>query len=91
MVLGTFAEGASQFGALDMAGNVSEWISDWFDEGYYQTAPVDNPTGPTDGTFKGIRGGSWFSPMRSVRTSFRHWNLIDNGFDSTGFRCVRLP
>jgi formylglycine-generating enzyme required for sulfatase activity len=90
-VVGGYLDGTSGYDTLDMAGNVSEWVLDWYDEDYYRLAPVDNPTGPVDGEFRVIRGGSWFSPARSVRTSFRHWNLPDKGFDSSGFRCVRSP
>ena len=61
--VGSYPKGASPYGALDMAGNVWEWVADWFQEDYYSTYPADgwpsNPTGPENGTLKVLRGGGW--------------------------------
>jgi formylglycine-generating enzyme required for sulfatase activity len=57
--MGSYAAGASPFGALDMAGNVWEWVSDWWQEDYYSSAPAGNPQGPATGTFRVMRGGGW--------------------------------
>ncbi|MDP2778343.1 MAG: SUMF1/EgtB/PvdO family nonheme iron enzyme, partial [Anaerolineales bacterium] len=61
--VGSYAEGASPFGALDMAGNVWEWVADRYKPNYYETSPAENPTGPTDDTvfsdLRVIRGGSY--------------------------------
>ena len=48
--VGSYPDGASYYGALDMAGNVMEWASDWFDGNYYSISPASNPTGPATGT-----------------------------------------
>jgi formylglycine-generating enzyme required for sulfatase activity len=58
-----YRNGASPYGALDMAGNVWEWIGDWYAEDYYVEAPRDNPTGPESGTARVLRGGSYRSNL----------------------------
>ena len=55
--VGSYPTGASPYGVLDMAGNVREWVADWFDYYYYSNSPYYNPTGPSTGTFKVTRGG----------------------------------
>jgi formylglycine-generating enzyme required for sulfatase activity len=86
--VGSFPAGASPYGALDMAGNVWEWCADWYDAGYYKNAPTRNPTAPATGTWRVLRGGSWYcaylvgfrAAFRSgSRPTFRH---------RLGFRCV---
>lgn len=86
----SYPAGASWAGALDMAGNVWEWVWDWYVD--YTPDSQTNPTGPETGTFKVIRGGCWANAQDGVRTayrfdgggeispSFRHSNI--------GFRCV---
>ncbi len=56
---GTFASGASPYGVLDMAGNVWEWVADWYQSDYYRVAPLSDPPGPAAGVWKVMRGGSW--------------------------------
>ena len=65
----TYNTHRSPFGAVDMAGNVWEWIQDWFKADYYGTAPARNPKGPTSGTKRVIRGGAWFvnAPARNPK------------------------
>jgi formylglycine-generating enzyme required for sulfatase activity len=87
--VGSYPDGASPYDLLDMAGNVREWVGDWYNAGYYRIAPVDNPHGPASGEFRVLRGGSWFSPGRAIRSAFRHWNIPDRGYDDSGFRCAR--
>jgi hypothetical protein len=60
-VVGSYPAGVSPYGVYDMAGNVWEWVSDWYQERYYQTAPAKNPKGPSNGKFRVLRGGSWES------------------------------
>jgi formylglycine-generating enzyme required for sulfatase activity len=57
--VGSYPNGASPYEALDMAGNVWEWVADWYDEGYYSQSPGRNPPGPDSGEYRVLRGGSW--------------------------------
>jgi formylglycine-generating enzyme required for sulfatase activity len=64
----------SPYGALDMAGNVWDWVNDWYDEGYYETSPGSNPTGPESGPLRALRGGGWSFTWHFVRVANRHGN-----------------
>ncbi|NIM13473.1 MAG: SUMF1/EgtB/PvdO family nonheme iron enzyme [Candidatus Aminicenantes bacterium] len=70
--VGSYPQGASPYGLLDMAGNVWECCSDWYDYGYYKNAPKNNPTGPEGGTNRVIRGGSWSSVAADFRCADRY-------------------
>ncbi len=87
--VGHYPKGASPYGALDMAGNVDQWVADWYDEKYYASSPDPNPAGPASGQYRAVRGGAWLGGAWGVRTAFRHWEEI--GLDFLGFRCVRSP
>jgi formylglycine-generating enzyme required for sulfatase activity len=102
--VGSYPAGASPLGALDMAGNVFEWTSDYYDANYYASSPANNPTGPVDRTalFKRVvRGGSYADPESEIRVSNRA-SILGPNFDAEpgsdaylgdfspriGFRCV---
>jgi formylglycine-generating enzyme required for sulfatase activity len=70
--VGSFPLGASPYGLLDMAGNVWEWCSDWYNSGYYQVSPRQDPAGPPDGTRRVLRGGCWYSFAAVVRCAERN-------------------
>ena len=57
--VGSYPAGASPYGALDMAGNVWEWVNDWYDGSYYSSSPGSNPPGPATGSYRVLRGGDW--------------------------------
>lgn len=86
--VGTYGNGRSPIGAYDMAGNVMEWVSDWYDFSYYRDAPDINPMGPTEGEFKSIRGGSWLSTSDGVVSAARtNFDPLVNQ-SNLGFRCA---
>ena len=86
--MGRRPAGASPFGALDLAGNVWEWVSDWYAAGYYRESPRRDPRGPRDGTLKVMRGGCWESGASSLRVSCRKAELPGAWADNVGFRCA---
>ena len=85
---GNYPLGASKYGAMDMAGNVSEWVGDWYDEGYYWSSPTDNPVGPANGNDRVTRGYSWNFENSYVRTASRGGAPEDANANDLGFRCV---
>jgi len=89
--VGSFPSGASPYGALDMAGNVWEWVADWYDSGYYAHSPSRNPTGPATGKIQVLRGGSWLCDWRRVRAAKRSAGPPGSRYDVIGFRCVVAP
>jgi formylglycine-generating enzyme required for sulfatase activity len=87
--VGSLPEGASWCGALDMAGNVWEWVADWYER--YPSGRQMNPVGPPSGERRVLRGGSWDSGQRIVRAANRDHFAPDNRLIFVGFRCVGLP
>lgn len=68
--VGSYPEGASPFGLMDVAGNVYEWTADWYDPDYYRDSPTESPPGPSDGRERVVRGGSFSSPLPSWQEVF---------------------
>jgi formylglycine-generating enzyme required for sulfatase activity len=88
--VGSYPAGASPYGALDMAGNVWEWVADWYDADYYDRSPSRNPQGLDSGAFKVLRGGSWHGAPDLVRSSGRDGFSPDRRNYRRGFRCARV-
>ena len=84
--MGSYPEGASWIGALDMAGNVWELVADW--NGDYSAERQVNPAGPSSGTRRVARGGSWHASPDHVRGALRTHLGTDEFVDHIGFRCV---
>lgn len=88
--VGSYPIGASPYGALDMAGNVSEWVADWLSLEYYNNPPPSNPLGPDSGEYRVWRGGSWANTsIDLVNTYSRTGNLPTDASGGIGFRCAR--
>jgi formylglycine-generating enzyme required for sulfatase activity len=87
--VGSFPQGASPYGALDMAGNVAEWVADYFGSNYYSYAADHNPLGPRAVLDHGLRGGSWASPSAHAQTFFRDSSHSVRPNPRVGFRCAR--
>ena len=85
--VGSFPMGRSVYGVYDMSGNVSEWVLDIYDQFYYQSAPIMNPTGPDKGKNRVYRGGSWDSRSVDIRTSKRFAATEGRKDAVLGFRC----
>jgi len=86
--VGSYPSGASPYGALDMAGNVWEWVNDWYASDYYDTSPYSNPQGPDSGTSRVLRGGGWGDGWPFVRVAYRHFGYPGYSPNYIGFRCV---
>ena len=85
--VGSKPGGASPYGAHDMAGNVWEWVVDWFEKSYYKRSPSRNPTGPSFGKLRVVRGGAWYSSAKNLRSTLR--GTTRSKPHSFGFRCIK--
>ena len=86
------------FRSYNMAGNVFEWVQDWYNPKYYRESPALNPQGPdkgynfaNQGQVRVLRGGSWLAPETSLHASHRFWNQPENNSYGVGlgFRCAK--
>jgi formylglycine-generating enzyme required for sulfatase activity len=87
--VGKYPNGKSIYGAYDMAGNVWEWVNDWYSNTYYKSSPSSNPLGPDSGQYRVLRGGAWSSYDSVVRSAVRLENYPTRWNGSYGFRCAR--
>ncbi|WP_447976962.1 formylglycine-generating enzyme family protein [Candidatus Nitrospira bockiana] len=83
-----YDRGRSVYGVYQMAGNVAEWVSDWFDPEYYQYGTSYNPDGPPVGELKVFRGGSWNEDPEVARSAGRGARTVDHRSYLIGFRCA---
>ncbi len=85
----SFEEGRSPYGLSHMAGNVREWVNDWFGPDYYPRMPERNPPGSDVGRYKSVRGGSWRSRPQLLRTATRNGAVPSTRSPNVGFRCAK--
>jgi formylglycine-generating enzyme required for sulfatase activity len=89
--VGSFPDGASPFGLLDMSGNVAEWVADIFSDRTYRESPVDEPKGAEAGFIRIARGGQWSYTADGLRATARVQHSLNHSIDYTGFRCALMP
>jgi serine/threonine-protein kinase len=88
--VGAYPEGASPYGAMDMVGNVYEWVADFYAEDYYLGSTLRNPTGPTESLYSVLRGGSWSDAWYYLRVTYRSFGTPFPSYygNNIGFRCA---
>ncbi|MGC1377040.1 MAG: SUMF1/EgtB/PvdO family nonheme iron enzyme [Anaerolineales bacterium] len=94
----SYPAGKSPFGLYNMAGNVWEWVNDWYDSDYYQRSPLSDPQGPSTGQYRVVRGGGWGSfglivgrDAYDLRSATRSFLIPDSWENVVGFRCAYTP
>ncbi len=93
--VGSYPEGASPYGVMDLVGNVSEWVDDWYYYDYYSRSPYTNPRGGSESfpfcsynrTHRGSSSGMW--DLNLFRLAYRFYNPPETSSASLGFRCAR--
>jgi formylglycine-generating enzyme required for sulfatase activity len=88
VAVGSYPGNASPYGALDMAGNVYEWVADYYGYNYYASSPYSNPTGPSNGKSRVMHGGSWQMNADRLFTFERESSGQGYGNSNLGFRCA---
>ncbi len=87
--VGSYPLGVSPYGAYEMAGNIREWVHDWYGSGYYDDLPYQDPQGPGSGTYRVFRGGYWHAYPHILRVAIRNYSSPDDSHYFLGFRCAR--
>ncbi len=86
--VGSFRVDMSPYGVMDGAGNVMEWVEDWYAENYYRDSPEHNPPSPDHGVFRVLRGGSYTTTGADIRITSRSKMVPDFRDETIGFRCA---
>lgn len=89
--VGAFNLDTSPYGVMDGAGNVMEWVEDWYAEGYYQDSPEKNPPSPEHGVYRVLRGGTYTTSGGDIRITSRSKMVPDFRDETIGFRCASRP
>ena len=84
-----YENAVSPYGLYQTIGNVAEWVSDWYDQGYYKKSPDRNPQGPETGTQKAFRGGGWMDSTTTMRAAMRNGTDPRTKINWMGFRCAQ--
>jgi eukaryotic-like serine/threonine-protein kinase len=89
--VGAFPQGMSPFEVYDMAGNVNEWVADFYGENYYSVSPASNPKGPEISNLHVLRGGAAYLRAWYARASHRAADWPKSNYPNLGFRCAASP
>ncbi len=87
--VGSYEAGKTADGIYDLAGNIAEWVYDWYDKNYYKYSEYRNPRGPEKGKYHVIRGGAWNSFSGYMRSAFRYGYNDGQDFYGIGCRCAK--
>jgi formylglycine-generating enzyme required for sulfatase activity len=86
--VGRQAASSSPYGVVDLIGNASQWVKDWYAEDFYQSSPTRDPQGPLRGSFRVLRGGEWNEKPSNLQSSYRGWDEVTYWGPTLGVRCA---